>query len=315
MTSPTPDRGSQRRTSRRDALAVQGAAWLELLRDTWTNPANAGRRPRAVGSIAVGELRSRFGPGVVMADLGDHSRMLVDPRLAGHHLLGARLPDHGQLRLLQRVLRAGDRFVDVGANIGVYSLIAAERGAEVVAFEPQPEVADLLERNVAANGVGHLIEVKRAAVGAASGTVRFTAGIGLVGHCVPDDAALASSREGVYTGRSSELISVPMTTIDATVGSAPVTCLKIDVEGFELDVLLGARDLLAEGRVGYVQFERRELGHRRGVEDDAATFLLSLGATLHHVDDAGDLVPYCESSGRYDVFAVVDHDLVARRLG
>jgi FkbM family methyltransferase len=315
-TSLTSEFASRSSVRLREAFAAQGVAWLELLRDTWTNPGNRGRRGRALGAIFTGELRSRLGRGPVEADLGDRSRVAVDPRLAGHRLLGARLPDHGELRFLQSVLRPGDRFFDVGANIGVYSLVAAERGAQVMAFEPQPEVADLLERNVAGNGVGDLVEVHRVAVGATSGTVRFTAGIGLVGHCIPDDDALASSRQGFYTGRSSELISVPMTTIDAVAGSGRVTALKIDVEGFEFDVLLGARELLVRRRVGYVQFERRELAHRRRDErGDPASFLRSLGATLHHVDESGALVPYRETADRHDVVAIVSHDLVAARLG
>ncbi len=312
----TPDPASRTHPSWHEALAVQGSAWLELLRDTWTNPGNAGRRGRAVGAVVAGEVRSRLGRGLVATDLGDRSRILVDPRLSGHRPLGARLPDHGELRFLQEVVRSGDLFVDVGANIGVYTLVAAERGVRVLALEPQPAVADLLERNVAGNGAGDLVEVRRAAAGATSGSVPFTEGIGLVGHCVPDADVLRSSRAGPYTGRSSTLISVPSITIDEVVGSDAVIGLKIDVEGFEFDVLQGALGLLTERRIGYIQFERRQLGHRRHDDaEDPGALLASFGAVLYHVNDRGRLVHHHEGSDRHDVVAVVDHDLIARRLG
>ncbi|HEX5224237.1 MAG TPA: FkbM family methyltransferase, partial [Solirubrobacteraceae bacterium] len=124
------------------------------------------------------------------------------------------------------LLRAGDLFVDVGANVGFYTMLAARRGARVEAFEPTPEACVVLERGIALNSVGSLAQVHRAACGSEAGTARFTTGLDISNHLVGDQ------EPG---------IDVPVVTLDAELaGTDPgIAMLKVDAEGHDLDVLRG----------------------------------------------------------------------------
>jgi FkbM family methyltransferase len=174
-----------------------------------------------------------------------------------------RLPDHAELSVLRRFLRPGDRFFDVGANIGVYSLVAAECGAEVVAFEPGSAAVAALRSNVALNDLGDRVEVRQEAVGAESGEIEFVDGVGTMGHVVTEVADDARGQAGLFTGRSTRsLLRVPMVALDDIVGDAPVAALKIDVEGFEDAVLAGAAKALREARIAYVQLEHNASSER-----------------------------------------------------
>jgi len=137
-------------------------------------------------------------------------------------------------------LRPGDRVVDLGANIGWYSVLAILKGCEVHAFEPVPAIADVAERNLRraeAAGKGRGI-LHRAAAGAAPGKARIALaprnhGDNRVvdGNAPPDDLAGA------------ELITIDIERVDDHV-QGPVRLLKVDTQGSEWLALQGARGLL-----------------------------------------------------------------------
>ena len=143
----------------------------------------------------------------------------------------------------RRVLREGDLFVDIGANIGVYSIWAIELGASVVAVEADPEAAGMLRENLRLNGYEQCARVVEAAVADRPGTMRFTTDLGVENHLVLDDAATGPLRE------------VPVTTLDSLLGDRSAAGAKIDVEGAEALVLQGARHTLAEGRIALIHLE------------------------------------------------------------
>jgi len=137
--------------------------------------------------------------------------------------------------LVERLVRPGDVFVDVGAHIGYYTLLAArgvgERG-RVVALEPHPKLFDLLEHNVNRNGYNGRVELHRAAAAAAQGEATLHISLTNSG----DHSLVASRGHGGIT--------VDQVTLDAIVpGVAHV--LKIDVQGAEPLVLAGAEGLIA----------------------------------------------------------------------
>lgn len=138
-------------------------------------------------------------------------------------------------------LSEGGVFLDVGANVGFFSLVAARvvgPSGTVVAFEPVPENASAAERNAALNSFAR-VRVVQAAVGAAPG--RMT--LHVTRH--PGGAALASSAAPPDRVNS---IEVEVVSLDAAFESGrvpPPDLVKIDVEGAELDVLRGMSGLAA----------------------------------------------------------------------
>jgi FkbM family methyltransferase len=139
-----------------------------------------------------------------------------------------------------------DDFVclDIGANIGLFSLALASlaRRGKVYACEPNPKTFTYLEKNVAANRLGN-VSCLPWAFSAKKETLRFNSNDTVLAcsFALRQDAPPAWS--DLFTG----LVSVEATTVDDLVretGLDRIDCIKIDVEGFELDVLKGARDTL-----------------------------------------------------------------------
>jgi FkbM family methyltransferase len=135
-------------------------------------------------------------------------------------------------------LNRGGIFIDVGANIGGYSVRACKLGAEVISLEPDTETFSLLVRNLAANECSKVRPLKVAA-GATDGKVALYA---------PDDSGYAYSfgREGKF--REYVMMKPLDEVASALIGDSEVQLTKIDVEGAELEVVRGAARTLGKSR-------------------------------------------------------------------
>ncbi|MDO8864175.1 FkbM family methyltransferase [Haliea sp. E1-2-M8] len=163
------------------------------------------------------------------------ARKLGVTRILGR-FLGGRSYEEAFDKALFSYLQAGDTVWDVGANIGYYTSRFAEvvgPSGSVVAFEPFPVTAARLRGNIESFGNCQLLDV---ALGAEAGIVMMEVG---------EDDIGATNR---IVGISSQGVEVTVATgdeilVDRALGIPNV--LKIDTEGFELDVLRGMPDLIA----------------------------------------------------------------------
>lgn len=155
-------------------------------------------------------------------------------------------------------LRSDDVFYDVGANIGVFTILAGiVRDAQCVAFEPVPETFSYLEQNMRLNAIPDTVSILNQGVGKEAGTLRFTSNEGATNHVLASDES------------SSAAIELPVATLDDTIRSYPSpTVLKVDVEGFEHDVIAGAKNVLESPSLKVVMLELRGHGARYGYDED-----------------------------------------------
>lgn len=148
------------------------------------------------------------------------------------------------LRAIAGILRPGDGFIDVGANLGFHTLLAAScvgESGSVVAIEPVPANCALLRRNIALNGFERRVRVvEKAATDAAGREVTL--------HGVLEGVSVAASIRR-HDGFGGDVV-VGTTTLDDCLAAlrAPLRLVKIDVEGAEHRVVLGAAKLLRELR-------------------------------------------------------------------
>lgn len=145
----------------------------------------------------------------------------------------------GEIELLRRRLKPGSVLIDVGANVGTFSiqLARAVDGLRVLAIEPVPEVCDALRANIAKNGVEEAVETAQLAVSDRCGTAIVTSDLAACNYVVP----------GEPRGAPPHSQQVVETTLDVLVHEKAlgnVDFIKCDVEGMELRVLLGAQSLL-----------------------------------------------------------------------
>ena len=136
------------------------------------------------------------------------------------------------------LLRPGDVAIDAGANLGIWSLLAAKRGAKVQAFEPVPAMAARLRKHA-----GSSVTVNEFALGAEHGSLPFFA--------VPDGNTGASSL--AHHHDASVETQVDVIPLDEVIDRADF--LKVDVEGAEILVFRGARRLLSSDDAPVVFFE------------------------------------------------------------
>lgn len=152
------------------------------------------------------------------------------------------LHEFPDMMMVLHFLREGDLFVDVGANVGTYTVLASGVcRAKSWAFEPAPDTARHLRRNVEANGLQDLVVVHEAAVGPAESEVAFTVGLGTMNKVVNDSGA--------------ECRAVHQTTLDALIKDHNPCMLKIDVEGYEEEALAGAKGTLRKPSLNVIELE------------------------------------------------------------
>ena len=172
----------------------------------------------------------------------------------------------GERRFIRKFLSSLDvpTVVDVGANEGDYSsaVLGANKNARVFAFEPHPETYERLSSRLSSAGN---VVATNAACGSAPGNLV------LYDHAESAGTAHASLHRGVmeriHKGASIQHV-VNVTTLDqfaADHGISLIHLLKIDTEGYELEVLKGAAGLLREGRIRAIQFEFNEMNIVSGV--------------------------------------------------
>jgi FkbM family methyltransferase len=177
--------------------------------------------------------------------------------LSEYHYLRDGNPENHESALIERILRPGMTVVDVGANHGMFSLEAAHligRDGVVHAFEPTPSTRALLLSNLAANQLANL-RVFASALGESPGTARLRVHREMSGLNTLAHRDVTWNRNTLV---ADEIIDVPVTTLDAHAaaeGLDRIDFLKIDVEGFELGVIRGARALLRAKRVDRILLE------------------------------------------------------------
>jgi FkbM family methyltransferase len=278
--------------------AVSSGAALRSFRDTTTrilrHPANRGRRGRALALYVCWQVWQRTVRRPWTIRLGDSMRIRLHPHsVVAAFVLYYRVHDYEDLSFVRTYLRPGDLFVDVGANVGVYSLWAAEtQDVQVVAFEPSSATCALAVENVGLNRLEDRVRVVRKAVGAEVGEVRLTVGRDAMNQVTGRD------------GGDSEMVD--QVTLDAELAGLAPALVKVDVEGGELDVLRGARQTILRHLPALIV----EANDPPGLADE----LDQLGYTTWAYDpDRRRLVPATPEQGA-NVLALADVDAARARV-
>lgn len=210
--------------------------------------------------------------------------------------------ERGELAAAVRVLPACRGVIDVGANLGLYTLLAAKRLAArgtVISFEASPIEYEKLKWTVKRNSLTNVVSVLSAVSDRDGETVIFqsTSGAGALNRV---------DRPGKETG-DWRVATVPMTSIDTWLRvnpHEPIDLLKVDVEGHELPVLRGARQLLARDWPA-VMIEIND-ARASEVSDPAKIwqFVRDAGYDWYEIDDVGNAHPAREGVKTVNLFAL-----------
>jgi len=193
-------------------------------------------------------------------------------------LMAGHIAESGTLALMRRLLEPGDTFVDVGAHVGLHSLVAGKAvgpGGRVFAIDPQPYCCDRVLTNAALNGLANVLVIA-AAAGDHDGFVT------LHSQQRGDHTRLTLTGAGIADLPARfEAPLVRLDTLTERHGIGAIKILKIDVEGYEVSVLAGAARALKV--TGNLIFEHLpQAGEAAG--RDMAALIGAAGFDLRQID-------------------------------
>jgi FkbM family methyltransferase len=204
---------------------------LKTVKFILSHPLNRGRPLSTLARYAFWQIRSRLQDEVVV-DWIEGTKLVARKGMTGATgNIYCGLHEYADMSFVLHLLRPGDLFVDVGANIGSYTVLASGVcGARTVAIEPDPGTMRHLDRNISKNGLEKLVQVRRTAVGDNSGLISFTTGQDTTNQVAkPDDLNIQE---------------VPISRLNDILEGEEPTLIKFDVEGYETEALRGAKEVL-----------------------------------------------------------------------
>jgi FkbM family methyltransferase len=243
---------------------------FDILQFIWHHPLASRNRPLAIGRFLGWQVRQGLRRRPEKVTFVEDSVLVVEKGMfgaTGNIYTG--LQEFDDMSFLLHVLRAGDTFVDVGANVGAYTILAAKNvGAKVISFEPIPSTFEKLRRNAEANGVLEKVDSQCCGVSDKPGTLRFTKSMDAINHVIRDDEV----------ANGSDTVEVPVATLNELLKDQHPVLIKIDVEGFEWPVLNGAGSILASPSLKALIIELNGCGGHYGYdENEIHKLLLSHG--------------------------------------
>lgn len=275
---------------------------FKTLRYIWRHPYNRSNRVAAILRFFKWQLGSRLNPYPVAYPYTEKTRLLVWNGLTGATgNIYCGLLEYDDMCFLLHFLREDDLFVDAGANVGAYTLLASgEVGAQTVAVEPVPRTFSFLFDNVHLNRLDGQVRLYNIGLGSAKGKLKFTSSHDTVNH--------------VATRDEPGVIDVEVRTLDDLAEKVPAL-IKIDVEGFETEVLRGARKLLSDSTLKAIIIELNGSGSRYGYDENQIhADLLNLGFRPYGYDPKCRELRELQTFGNHNTIYIRNLDFVSQRI-
>lgn len=146
------------------------------------------------------------------------------------------LPEPGSLSILRKLLQVGSTFIDTGANVGLFSVAAGRiigPSGKIVAIEPAPGTVGALQTTLRLNGLASIADIHQVAAGRRAGMAQLN---------VSPICGLSSL---LPLDEVTSLVEVQVSALDDIIGSHPVDVVKVDVEGWELEVFAGMANIFS----------------------------------------------------------------------
>jgi FkbM family methyltransferase len=216
----------------------------------------AGRQKvKAFGRFLKWQIGQRLLPyPMVYNFVGDIKLILVKGQTSATAQYYMGLSEFEEMSFVLHFLKKDDLFVDVGANVGCFTLLASGiKNAHSIAIEPLPKTFNHLHNNLIINDLYKNIEALNIGLGDKKGVLKFTQNVSQNNH--------------VANENDTNTISVEVNTLDEILKNKHPILLKIDVEGFEKAVIDGAIETLKKESLQVIIIELVGLGTRYGFDE------------------------------------------------
>jgi FkbM family methyltransferase len=208
---------------------------LNTLKFVTNHPLNRNHKAQSICRFLKWQLGSRLLPGKVVYTWINGAKIIIssgETALTGNLYCG--LYEFTDMAFLLHVLRKEDLFVDIGANVGSYTILAcASVGARGYCIEPVSSTYQRLMDNIRLNNLSGNVECLNIGIGDKEGFARFTSNRNCTNHVLNEGES------------ENDEITVRMDTLDSVLKNKSPFVIKIDVEGYEKQVLKGAQRVLS----------------------------------------------------------------------
>ena len=231
--------------------------YIKLLSDIWKHPANRKSRFTTLSASIRWQCSKRISSG--FTDIPYHGlklRCYPDSHSASTAIYFSGLPDYREMQFMIDYLRPGDGFIDVGANVGLYTLLARSVIGPfgfVHTFEPNENTAAKLVENLELNDLTNCFVHN---VAAANETGRSTFVL-TADDCTAHIDPLTSSEE--------ETMQIETVRLEEHLPDVPYAMVKLDIEGYEPFALRGAKKWLTQGNPPVLQIEMGGYSKQYGI--------------------------------------------------
>ncbi|CAB1274476.1 FkbM family methyltransferase [Candidatus Nitrosacidococcus tergens] len=207
---------------------------LRIITTIIKHPLNKGGRIKGIARFLLWQIGTRLIKRPVVVNYVNNSRLIVQRSMraaTGHIYYG--LMEFVEMSFILHFLKKDDLIIDVGANIGSYSIIAGSLDARCISFEPIPNTYKHLKDNIAINSFQDKVQCYNMGLGDTNGNLFFTSSLGPTNKVV-----------GEQSVADIPTVLVRVCKLDDFIEDSKPTAIKIDVEGFEENVLKGASETL-----------------------------------------------------------------------
>jgi FkbM family methyltransferase len=277
---------------------------LSTLKFITSHPLNRGNIIKAIFRFLRWQINTRLNTYPIIYQFTERSKLIIHKGMTGATgNLYCGLHEFEDMLFLLHFLRKNDLFLDVGANIGSYTILASSHVfANTISIEPVPSTFNHLVKNVLINFSQERVEVMNIALGSKKCFVDFTSNFDTVNH--------------VATKSDTESIKVSVEKLDDILLDKKVPILiKIDVEGFETEVLNGAANSILSNELKAIIVELNGSGLRYGYDENLIhEKLLVSGFKPYRYFPINRSLTLIETFGKYNTIYIRDIEFVTERL-
>lgn len=222
------------------------------------HPLNADGKLKAIARFISWQVGSRLVPGPVVINFVNRSALLVRSGMTsatGNIYVG--LYEFKDMAFVLHFLRKNDLFVDIGANIGSFTVLAsAVAGARSFSCEPIPSTFAHLMENVHLNRIDKLVTALNIGVSNEAGKLLFTDNLGALNRVISPDE-----------GGKKNAVEVKVDKLDSLLQGRDPILIKIDVEGYESKVIAGAEEIMSNSSLLGIILELKGYGNSYGDDE------------------------------------------------
>ena len=278
--------------------------FYDILKFIYSHPFNSENKLNGVLNFFKWQINCLLNPHPIIYQYTENAKLIVRKGLTGATgNLYCGLMEFNDMAFLLHFLKRTDLFIDIGANIGAYTLLASsEIKANTISIEPLEDTFKILMDNIYINKIQDNVKAYNIGLGSEISKIHFTKSLDTINH--------VATKDEINT------VEVQIDTLDnILINEQCPALIKIDVEGFENEVISGAEKTLANKSLKAIIIELNGSGLRYGFDDKNIHLkLLKYGFKPYYYNPRLREIKLLETFGNHNTLYLRDINLIEERI-